>query len=201
MLRDDLSANLVHLTRGETDEAAAQSFLDILSSRTLLGSKRDIRGGYKCVCFTETPIAKLASVLASPEQIEMRYKPFGVMVAKKWLFSKGARPVIYQPESEFELLAEQQRFRHVRYELGKVDYAWEREWRFPAVSLDLDPDEITFIVPTRAWEKWALQRHANAQRPLNMALQGMLPSKPIPWHFAVLEDLGVPIKSAPPPFL
>jgi hypothetical protein len=105
MIRDDLSANLIHLTRGESDQAAANAFLAILKSQQLLGSVRDIRGGYKCVCFSEAPLAKLAYLLASTSQSAMRYKPFGVMIAKQWVFDKGARPVIYQPEAEYELLS------------------------------------------------------------------------------------------------
>ncbi len=199
MIRDDLSANLIHLTRGDSDQAAADAFLAILESRQLLGSVRDIRGGYRCVCFSEAPLAKLASVLASTAQSSMRYKPFGVMVAKRWLFEKGARPVIYQPESEYDLLAEQQRYRHVRYEPGKVDYTWEREWRVRVDALDLDPDQVTFVVPTRAWERWALKKHAESQRPLNIALMGLAPTAPFPWHFAVLEDMGVSIEAVEPP--
>lgn len=199
MVRDDLSANLIHLTRGDSDQSAADAFLAILKSRQLLGSVRDIRGGYKCVCFSEAPLAKLANVLASAEQTLMRYKPFGVMVAKKWMFYKGARPVIYQPETEYDLLAEQQKFRHVRYEPGKVDYTWEREWRVQADAIELEPDQVTFVVPTRAWERWALQEHAESQRPLNIALQGFAPAVPFPWHFAVLEDMGVSIQAVQPP--
>jgi|JFJP01.1.fsa_nt_gi hypothetical protein len=199
MIRDDLSANLIHLTRGESDQAAADAFLSILKSQQLLGSARDIRGGYKCVCFSEAPLAKLAYLLASASQSAMRYKPFGVMIAKQWVFDKGARPVIYQPEAEYELLSEPLRYRHVRYEPGKVDYTWEREWRIRADDIALEPDHITFIVPTRAWELWALKKHAESQRVLNIAMQGLAPTKAFPWHFAVLEDMGVAIESVDPP--
>ena len=199
MIRDDLSANLIHLTRGESDQVAADAFLSIFKSRRLLGSNRDIRGGYRCVCLSEAPLSKLASVLASTAQSSARYKPFGVMVAKKWLFEKGARPVIYQSASEYELLDERQRFRHVRYEPGRIDYTWEREWRVRTDALELDPDLISFIVPTRAWEQWALTKHAESQRPMNIALMGLAPTVPFPWHFAVLEDMGVPIDAVDPP--
>jgi hypothetical protein len=199
MIRDDLSSNLVHLTRGETDAQAAERFVSIFSSKTLKGSNRDIRGGYKCVCFSEAPVAKLATILATPEQQAMRYKPFGVMVSKRWIFDKGGRPVVYQPNSEFELLAESQRFRHVRYEPGVTDYCWEREWRLQAEELKLEPDEVTLVVPTRAWEKWALVQHDRANRIANILLQGLAPTASFEWHFVVLEDIGVRIPAAPPP--
>jgi hypothetical protein len=199
MIRDDLSANLIHLTRGESDQAAADAFLSIFNSQQLLGSVSDIRGGYKYVCFSEEPLAKLAYLLASTSKSAMRYKPFGVMLAKRWLFEKGARPVIYQPEAEYKLLSEPLRYRHARYEPGKVDYTWEREWRTRADAFALEPDQITFIVPTRAWEQWAQQKHAESQYALNIASQGFVPTKSIPWHFAVLEDMGVAIESVDPP--
>ena len=54
------------------------------------------------------------------------------MFEKNWLFKRGGRPVIYQPESDFDLLPEDLRWRHVRFELTEekvVDWTWEREWR------------------------------------------------------------------------
>jgi len=194
MLRGDLSNCLVHLTRGENDATAAGAFLSIIRSKELRGSSRDIRGGYNCVCFSEAPISVLAQVLALPAAHGIRYAPFGVMVRKDWLFAQGGRPVIYQPESEYELLHEEQRFRHVRYDpTGAKDYSWEREWRVRADSLPLDPREVTFVVPTRKWEERFLEEYAGTLRGQVMffgedAAFGMPRS---PWHFVVLEDLGM----------
>jgi|SRR5689334_18210492 len=198
MLRDDLSSKLIHLTRGETNAEAANAFLSIIGERRLLGSTRDIRGGYRCLCFTEAPVGKLAHVLAAAEQ--MRYKSFGIMVDKKWLFDRGGRPVIYQPESEYDLLHESQRFRHVRYEPGSVDFSWEREWRIKTELLEIEPASATLIVPTRTWEKWFQDKHVSmlARR----AVSGTIGPKSVtefPWHFIVLEDLGVPIPAVSPP--
>ena len=199
MNRDDLSDNLVHLTRGETDEAAADAFLSILGSTSLSGSSRDIRGGYKCVCFSEAPLPKLAHILSVPEHSGVRYKPFGVMTSKHWLFQKGGRPVIYQPENEFPLLPDELRYRHVRYEPGHVDHSWEREWRIRSESLTLDPAFVTLVVPSREWGRWLIARHAHSQRPLSIALHGLAPPSIFSWHFVALEDMGVQIPSSPPP--
>lgn len=103
ILRDDLSARLVHLTRGDPTLTAAVGFFQIVRERRLVGGTTDIRGGYRCVCFSEAPISKLAHLLADPSVQGMRYKPFGVMVDKAWLFAHGGRPVIYQPESEYRI--------------------------------------------------------------------------------------------------
>jgi len=198
VIRDDLTSQLVHLTKGNTDLAAAQAFCSIFSERKLRGGTGCIKGGYRCVCFSEAPIGKLAHILANPSVHGMPYKPFGVMVRKEWLFENGGRTAIYQPDDEFELLHETQRFRHKQYEPPRVDFTWEREWRVCADELDLDPAAVTLVVPTRAWERWAQDQHlaANARMAfltLGLGLTGF------PWHFVVLEDLGVPMPPVSPP--
>jgi hypothetical protein len=197
MIRGDLSECLVHLTRAVTHSAAAQAFLQIIKSRQLIGSSRDIRGASKCVCFSEAPISILVQALSLPPEEGMRYAPFGVMVRKQWLFAQGGRPVIYQPEEEFELLHEQQRFRHVRYDPNKEqDYTWEREWRVRTDILPLNPAEVTFVVPTRAWEERFLKEHAGRESSKSWFDSDLAMSiAPSPWHFMVLEDLGLRIDS------
>lgn len=120
------------------------------------------------------------------------------MVNKAWLFDIGGRPVIYQSDSEFELLHDDQKYRHVRYEpANNVDFTWEREWRILTDELPLDPDVATIVVPNRDWERRILEQHeAKISRRAAMGMGGM-PSSLIkqPWHFIVLEDLGVPILS------
>ena len=191
MIRGDLSNRLVHLTKGATPQDAASAFVSILRDARLRGSSGHIRGGFNCVCFSEAPLGTLTHVLALPGPGGMRYAPFGVMVSKKWLFRQGGRPVIYQAHDEYDLLHESQRFRHVRYEPDRdVDHTWEREWRIQTDGFALDPAETTFVVPTRAWER---RFHAEHAEEAGMLAYGFdLPIvEPIPWHFVVLEDLGV----------
>jgi hypothetical protein len=130
LLRADLSNHLIHLTRGEIAEA---NFRQIVRDRALLGSSKGIRGGFKVICFSEAPVDVLARIFSGPPE-EWRYSPFGVMVPKSWLFGHGGRPVIYQPEDEFQLLPESLQYRHVRYDQpgGEKDFTFEREWRIRA---------------------------------------------------------------------
>jgi len=150
------------------------------------------------VCFSEAPVSKLAHILADKTP-EFRYRPFGVMLGKKWLFDQGGRPVIYQPDCDFELLHESQRFRHVRYEPGEVDYTWEREWRIQTDELPLDLAATTFVVPTRDWETWVVDHHLAKLQRRGMIMQGFGPRVPIPWHFIVLSDLGIDVGGVDPP--
>ena len=196
MIRDDLSNKLIHLTKGD-DLSAEAALLSILEQRKLIGGTGAIEGGYKCVCFSESPISKLGTLFASEMALKVRYRPYGVMVDKEWLYQQGGRPVIYQPHCEFELLDERQKFRHVRYEPeNDIDFTWEREWRIHTDCLDLDPELTTVIVPRREGVRKILEPHEKAiwRRAALPNLPG-IPSALIraPWHFISLEDLGVPL--------
>lgn len=191
MNRDDLSSKLIHLTRGEPDQVAADAFLSIMRERKLRSGTTYIRGSHPCVCFSEAPLSKLSHLLANPGTTGMRYKPFGVMVDKTWLFDRGGRPVIYQPDDEYKLLDESQRYRHVRYEPGSVDFTWEREWRVHAKELALDPAAVTLIVPTRAWEQWVFDQFIDRLSLQAQVLPESIGLTKFEWHFLVLEDLGV----------
>ena len=112
------------------------------------------------------------------------------MVDKAWLFKQGGRPAIYQPAKEFDLLHEEQKYRHVTYNPAKgIDYTWEREWRLHADELILDRNLVTVILPSRDWVRKVLQSHAS----LFVPVIGLPPNAEAPWHFIALEDLGVPI--------
>lgn len=196
VLRDDLSNKLIHLTRGNTFEDAANTFTKIVTEKRLLGGTGGIKGGFTCVCFSEAPLSKLTTILANPMAHGMRYKPFGVMLDKTWLFKLGGRPVIYQSESEFDLLRPEQRWKHVQYEpQNEIDFTWEREWRIQVDELAIDPKEATIVVPNRDWEKRFHDEHIGrlSRRALVTGFIGPKEVSEFPWHFVVLEDLGVEI--------
>jgi hypothetical protein len=194
MIRGDLSNRLIHLTKGNTLDEAGENFSQIIREGKLIGGTGHIRGGYTCVCFSEAPISVLSQVLSNPIDDEMKYAPLGVMVQKKWLFEKGGRPVIYQSEEEFELLPDELKYRHVRYEPHRdIDHTWEREWRILTPELLLDSATVTYVVPNREWEERFKQEHTHKQRGIALALgeNGWIGLEKFRWHFIVLEDLGV----------
>jgi len=194
MIRGDLSNRLIHLTKGNTIDEASPNFFQIINQGKLIGGTGYIRGGYSCVCFSKAPISVLSQVLSIPSVHGMRYAPLGVMVQKQWLFEKGGRPVIYQADEQFELLPEELKYRHVRYEPHRgIDHTWEREWRIHTQELFLDAATATFVVPTREWEEQFKEEHANNQRAMALALgdNGWIGVEKFRWHFIVLEDLGV----------
>jgi len=127
--RFDISEKLIHFTGGESPDDAFARLRAIIRDGRLVAGNRMIRGGYRCVCFTEAPLAAFAPAFVRLFPFT-RYSQFGLMFEKKWIYECGGRPVIYQPDSDFHLLPEQLRWRHVRFEpIGEqvVDFTWERE--------------------------------------------------------------------------
>lgn len=147
MPRADLSNDLIHWVKGESNEEAFEVLRRIVSEQRLRGGTGDIKGGYQCVCFTEAPQTTFHDVIG-------RYRPFGIRISKRWLYSQCGRPVIYQSEDEFEGLGETHRWRHVRYEPDReppIDFTWEREWRIQTDSLPLPPGEARLVLPHEGW--------------------------------------------------
>jgi hypothetical protein len=187
MIRPDISNRLIHLTKGESNVAALHTLLTIVTEHRLIGGTGGgvIRGGYHCVCLCETPISHLALVLANKTQAGFRYRPFGVMFSKQFVYEKGGRPVIYGEEGEFDQLPDALKYRHVRYDPLRtpkpVDFTWEREWRIHTNQFEFSPDDATIVFPNREVVALGIQhlpRNADGT---------------IPWHFVALEDLGVDI--------
>ncbi len=209
-VRGDLSDRLVHLTRGRTPAEAGnavqkairareaqQNFWSIVRSRTLKVGTGNVVGGHKCVCFSEAPIAVLAQMLAPGDG---QYAPLGVIVDKVWLFDRGGRPVIYQPLAEYDALPASHRYRHVNFDPvnagGAADVTWEREWRVHCDFIPLDPAQVTLIVPFRSMVEQFNEQHFDEQQ-MEAFGQGDSAFQVLerqPWHFLVLEDLGMEIE-------
>jgi hypothetical protein len=152
--RFDISDKLIHFTgSGEDLNGAFLRLRAILRDRKLTGGGGMIRGGYSCVCFTEAPLAAFAADFVARFPFS-RYSQFGLMFEKNWIFERGGRPVIYQPSDDFDLLPEELRWRHVRYEpIGDkvIDWTWEREWRVCCSELAFTPADAVIVVPNEHW--------------------------------------------------
>lgn len=142
--RVDFSESLVHLTReragpplqdGKLDDDSEYSALDvlceILRDGKLRGSANSgfIKGNTPAVCFSECPLSAIKLFAKKSDEENARYRFYGIAVSKKSAFSQGARPVIYLPDDEGEWIPSSEKWRHVRFEYGKVDWTFEREWR------------------------------------------------------------------------
>jgi hypothetical protein len=116
------------------------------------------------------------------------------MVSKSWLFAKGARPVIYQPESDYDLLPEQLQYRHVRFDEpgAEKDFTFEREWRISTESLILNPTECTLIVPSREWDYRLRDEHTerDMRKASGLRFGPLARISSYDWHVLALGDLG-----------
>lgn len=165
MARSDISHQLIHFTQGESLEDAFGNLCRIVEERTLRGSSKWIKGGHDCVCFTEAPLPMLESGLANPEAYS-RYSPFGILFEKSWIFEHGGRPVIYQPDDEFDALPPAHRWRHMRYEptaIPPIDFTWEREWRLATPALKFDPANAGIVLPAGDWTQRLKDAHDEQQ--------------------------------------
>jgi NADH:ubiquinone oxidoreductase subunit len=147
-MRPDICQHLVHFTKATEAESAYTVLRRILSEGRLIGGSRFVRGGSRCVCFSEAPLGAIERGLINGDGFT-RYSPFGLQFSKEWVFGLGGRPVIYGPEAEYSQIPESLRWRHVRLELGPehVDFTWEREWRLPSDSLKFSHQDISVVLP------------------------------------------------------
>lgn len=168
LVRRDIGNMLFHFTRKpESDKveikhnlgyssmpASASAVLEkILKEGNLKGGSKWYNGN-TCISFFDTPIQELFSIftlniIATNEKERPRYEPYGLGINKKWLFSKGCRPVIYDHPSGFDSLSDEEKYRFMKYDpTNGIDFTWEREWRIKTDHLRLDPKETLVIVPT-----------------------------------------------------
>src|SRR5690348_17874694 len=130
-LRLPAAAMLTHFTRAAHTCSALDNLAGILRDGVIRGSSRMIREKRPVVCLFDVPLRDLRPLL--DRRNRRRYEPFGIAIDKRYAFSTGARPVVYMPWGEAELLlAPGERWRVVALELGRpapIDWSYEREWR------------------------------------------------------------------------
>lgn len=151
-LRADLSDKLTYWFKPSVGDVAG-AFAQAVQQGVILGSKPDyILGDRVCVAFTETPLSIAGKLLSGAKAFNINFAPVGFLIDRAWLFAQGARPVIYQTAEEAELLAEEQKYRHVTLDPNAgIDFTWKREWRIPQDKLAIDWSACQAIVPDRKW--------------------------------------------------
>ena len=165
MPRPDLSDKLIHFTGGNSHEEAFGNLCSIIEDRGIRGSNNKIKGLFTCVCFTEAPLAALRRGLVNLQDYS-RYRPFGIIYDKTFIHALGGRPVIYQPDVEYDDLSHSSKWRHMRYEPNAdppIDFTWEREWRVRTERLPVQSHHAVIVVPNRGWEERLRDAHAEQQ--------------------------------------
>lgn len=105
--RTDLGTFLVHLTRGDTQEAARENLRQILAARRLqartpfgpavskLRAADISTDSQRCVCFTETPLEHTHMLFAEIVGRAIQFAPYGIAFPKKLGRAIGINPVWY----------------------------------------------------------------------------------------------------------
>ncbi|MBE1277864.1 hypothetical protein [Enterovibrio baiacu] len=192
-MRDDMSKLLIHFTKGDDEEDAYKNFKNIISQGMLCSSREKIRSGANCVCFTEAPLPALADGLLNPS-FYSNYSAFGFALTKQHVFELGGRPVIYQPDCEFEQLSNENSWRHVRYEPPDIDFTWEREWRVQTCGFTISPETTKLVVPNASWAQRLVNEHRDEQEWCTIQYYQIMDSllaqqyeEPWPW---IVVELG-----------
>lgn len=178
--RPDFTNSLMHLSRerttltdgGDAEERSAfDNLKSILKEGIIKGGFGYIKGPNKAVCFSEIPLSSLRN-FAKPEPEETRYRFYGICISKKTAFETGARPVIYLPDDEGDWIPVNEKWRHVRFEYGSVDFTFEREWR-KKDDFDLRKTPGFYVICWNPKETGALKKIINND--IKNKVRGYLP--------------------------
>ena len=85
--RFDISDKVIHFTKGESQDGAFDRLRAIIGERRLIGSSPMVRGGYRCVSFTEAPIGAFVDDFVRQFPFN-RYSQFGLMFPKSWVYDR-----------------------------------------------------------------------------------------------------------------
>lgn len=105
--RTDLSTFLVHLTRTKDSESGKERLIQILRDDkikaksafghavALLNASSLDTSSQKCVCFTETPLEHVGSLLGAIDGRTCEFEPYGIAITKRQGRKGGVNPVWY----------------------------------------------------------------------------------------------------------
>jgi hypothetical protein len=116
-----------------------------------------------------------------PNPTPKYYRFYGLAFSKRTIFDAGGRPVIYLPDKEGGWIPDEQKWRHVRYEIGSaygdhpVDFTHEREWRLPG---DLDLAKVVGLY-VLVWSYTEAKELAGMKTSIQQLIRGFLPMEHI----------------------
>lgn len=157
--RNDISLALIHLTGKRGSISAKEALLSILRDGWIKGSNNSgyVKGRKTAACFTEMPLSAVLSFVRTSTSSKHPYECYGIALSKESAWGGGARPVIYLPDAEGNWIPDEQKWRHVRFELGTVDLSHEREWRSEG-NFSLDGIGFYVIVPDKEQEDYVREQ-------------------------------------------
>jgi hypothetical protein len=159
--RSDLTSCLTHLTRETESQSVTDVLLSILKDEVIYGSDPQtsfLHGERPAVCFQDAPLSGICQNVRFEDTYRdendfynVRYRAAGLMFDKRYVYSQGGRPVLYDhPDDAKKFLAPDQWWRIVKLDLSDkdhmVDWTHEREWRAPG-DFEFELKKATLILP------------------------------------------------------
>ena len=129
----------------------------IVQQQRVLAIGRGIRGSVPVVCWSEVLLAELMRLrVYRAHRGRWDFEPYGICIQREWLVQRGARPVVYGDDADWQRLPAADRpFFQLRQTRGRKsirvhDWSVEKEWRrVGSLSLDdLPSDAAMLFVPT-----------------------------------------------------
>lgn len=174
--RSDFSMRLIHLTKESEIDGIKYDAMDILikilKEKCLIGSTTEsgfICGSRQAVCFQDAPLYSVSqnieyekSLRKNGESNKIRYRGYGLLFEKTYIYQKGGRPVIYDKTTDAKsYLPKDQWWRIVNLDLSNdnniIDWMHEREWRVPD-NLEFELSKLAVIVPSHKKYKEFIER-------------------------------------------
>jgi hypothetical protein len=152
--RSDMSSYVTHLTREHGSDNPLDTLLKIIVDRKLIGSnnKGFIQGNDRAVCFQDAPLPGIVQNVYQNQvqESKIRYRGFGLMFSKDYVFKRGARPVIYETKQEAKEKFSSELWRVVTFDLNDdtnfIDWTHEREWRVKG-DFEFELEEVIIVIP------------------------------------------------------
>lgn len=112
--------------------AGLDTLTRILLEERIRASVKLIRGEQPVVSWTAVPPLQLQELRQwNPALTRWTFEPYGLAIRKELVRGSGAKPAIYVPQSDYESLKPEDRYRYQRNESPKSLWKHEREWRLP----------------------------------------------------------------------
>lgn len=140
----DMSPYLFHFVKGDKPLSVLEQ---ILNDNALKTEKHDF------ISFTESPLRVMADILDYFQKFKNKpncrpmYEKYGIGINKKYMYEEcGARPVIYGPIEDKQLIDKTLRWRFELLDFVKRDFSWQREWRTKGNYFELPEDDEDVVV-------------------------------------------------------
>ena len=158
----DVSPYLFHFVKGNNPICVLEQ---ILKDNALKSDRHNY------ISYTESPLRVMNDILDYFQVFRDKpgcrpmYEKYGIGINKKFMYEKyGARPVIYGPVEDKQLIDEELLWRFELLDFTNRDFSWQREWRTKGNYFELPEDDEDVVIIYR-YEKEAERLKEQYGRP------------------------------------